>query len=343
MIKVGIIGCGRIAQARHIPEYQASGKVEIYALYDLNHGRAAELAGKLGARVCDSIDELLSLPIDAVSVCTANVTHTEITLKALAKGLNVLCEKPMALTLPECEQMVKAETESKGVLMIGQNQRITPAHLLAKDIITSGEIGRVITFASTFGHSGPDTWSVDPGQNNWFFDPKRAIMGATADLGVHKLDLVCDLLGDTVKAVTAKLTTLEKRYSDGSLIGVDDNSVMILEMNSGVLGTIRTSWTFFGYEDNTTIFYGTEGILRIYADHDYPVVVFKKDGSRIGFESEGIQTNSFQHGGSGVIDAFLRSIEKGKSEISAASNLPAMKAVFAALESSNTGRRVEIK
>lgn len=340
-IKVGIIGCGKIAQVRHIPEYLASGKAEIAALYDLNKERTEELASKYGAKACSSIDELLSLPLDAVSVCTANITHAEITLKALSAGLNVLCEKPMAMNLSECEALVEAEKNSKGILMIGQNQRLAPAHILAKELMAKGEIGRVISFTTTFGHGGPDTWSIDPGKNSWFFDPKKAVFGATADLGVHKLDLICSLLDDTPAAVSAKLATLDKTYSDGSLIGVDDNAFMILEMKSGVIGTMRASWTFYGSEDNTTVIYGTEGILRIYADQDYPVVIWKKDGTRVGYESEAIQTNDNQTS-SGIIDSFIRGIEAGKSEISAASNYPALKTVFAALESSQTGKRVEI-
>ena len=78
--------------------------------------------------------------------------------------------------------------------MIDQNQRLAKAHIEAKKMIEEGVIGDVLTFRTTFGHGGPETWSVDPGKNTWFFDSKKAVMGAMADLGIHKTDLIQYLL-----------------------------------------------------------------------------------------------------------------------------------------------------
>jgi predicted dehydrogenase len=94
----------------------------------------------------------------------------------------------MATTLEECEAMVKAARESGRRLMIGHNQRYAPAHQKAKALIESGEIGRVLTFMTTFGHSGPEIWTGTA--NSWFFDKNRAAFGALADLGIHKADLI---------------------------------------------------------------------------------------------------------------------------------------------------------
>ena len=105
MLRIGIIGCGKIAQVRHIPEYIASGRAEIVALYDINVERAAGLAERYGARACASLDELLDQKLDAVSICTANHTHAEYAVRALDKGLDVLCEKPMATSLEDCQAM----------------------------------------------------------------------------------------------------------------------------------------------------------------------------------------------------------------------------------------------
>lgn len=181
MVRVGIIGCGKIAQVRHIPEYEANPNAEVVALYDVDHDRACELAEHHGATAYNSLDDLLDDPdIDAVSVCTSNATHAEATIKALRAGKHVLCEKPMAVTLEECEQMVTAAEVAAKVsgakLMIDQNQRFAKAHIRAKELLDAGRIGRVLTFRTTFGHGGPETWSVDPGTGSWFFDPKRASM-----------------------------------------------------------------------------------------------------------------------------------------------------------------------
>ena len=82
--------------------------------------------------------------------------------------------------------------------MIGQNQRLARGHVLAKQLIERGDIGRIITFRTTFGHGGPEGWSIDPGRDTWFFDKKKAAMGAMADLGIHKTDLIQYLLGEHV-------------------------------------------------------------------------------------------------------------------------------------------------
>ena len=129
MINVGIIGCGKIAQIRHIPEYAANPHAEVCGFYDINQARAEELASKFGGRAYASYQELLADErIDAVSVCAANHVHAEISIAALKAGKHVLCEKPMAVTLEECKAMVAAAEESGKYLMIGQNQRLAKAH-----------------------------------------------------------------------------------------------------------------------------------------------------------------------------------------------------------------------
>ena len=103
MFNIGIIGCGKIAQVRHIPEYAAHPQAKLWGYYDLNQDRARELAEQYGGKVYPSWRDLLADPdIHAVSVCAANNAHAEITIAALEAGKHVLCEKPMATTLEEC-------------------------------------------------------------------------------------------------------------------------------------------------------------------------------------------------------------------------------------------------
>ncbi len=343
MVRVGVIGCGKISQVRHLPEYEANPHAQIVALYDVNLERARELAERYGATAYETLDELLAAPdVDAVSVCTSNATHAEATIKALQAGKHVLCEKPMAITFEECEQMVAAADAAGRQLMIDQNQRFAKAHIRAKELLDAGRIGRVLTFRTTFGHGGPETWSVDPGTGSWFFDPKRAAMGAMADLGVHKTDLIQWLIGQTVVSTTAHVTTLDKRDPEGNLVGVDDNAVCIYRMSGGAVGTMTASWTYYGPEDNSTVIYGTEGVMRIYDDPAHSIVIDRRDGERELYDVEAIQTNDNQTA-SGIIDAFVACLEDGtESAIPAASVLPAMRAVFASIESSKTGKTIEI-
>ena len=344
MTGVGIIGCGRIAQERHLPEYQENPDARIVGIYDVNGDRAREIAEKYGAKAFDSYEELLKAPdIEAVSVCSSNNTHAEITIAALNAGKHVLCEKPMAVTYEQCKAMTEAAEANGKYLMIDQNQRLTKAHIRAKSMIEEGVIGRVVTFRTTFGHGGPETWSIDPGKNTWFFDRKRAAMGAMADLGIHKTDLIQFLLSQTVTETTARLMTLDKRDATGNLAGVDDNAICIYKMSGGTVGTMTASWTYYGAEDNSTILYGTEGIMRIYDDPAHALVIVAKDGTRSEYDIEAIQTNDNQTK-SGVIDLFIDSLEnKTEPAISGKSVLSAMRAVFASIESSEKGCTVRIQ
>ena len=343
MVKVGIIGCGKIAQVRHIPEYLDNPNAKLTGLYDLNLQRAKELAEKYDCKSYESVEEMLTDPeIDAVSVCVANHVHAEITIAALKAGKHVLCEKPMATKLKDCQMMVDTAEQMGKKLMIGQNQRFAKAHAEAKKLIERGDIGSVLTFKTTFGHGGPETWSVDAGPQNWFFDKKRAAMGAMADLGVHKTDLIQYLLNDTVEETTAKVTTLDKKDSNGNLIGVDDNAFCIYKMKSGIIGTMTASWTYYGEEDNSTIIYGTEGMLKIYHDPKYCIELIRKDGGKVFYDIDQIQTNDNQTK-SGIIDAFVESVENDtEPAVPGKSVLSAMKAIFGSLKSSELGRTVRV-
>ena len=342
-IGIGIIGCGKIAQVRHIPEYADNPNVELRGFYDLNYERAYSLTEKFGGKAYATVDKLIdAADIDAVSICAANFAHAGLAIKALQAGKHVLCEKPMAVTLEECEAMVAEAKKAGKFLMIGHNQRLAKAHVWAKKLIKEGLIGRIITFRTSFGHGGPETWSITPGKNVWFFDKKQAAMGAMADLGVHKTDLIQFLTDQKVVRTTARLATLDKRGADGELIGVDDNAVCIYEMSGGIMGTMTASWTYYGAEDNSTILYGEKGIMRIYDDPVHSIVVILNDGSKIMYDVEAIQTNDNQTK-SGVIDLWIDSLKTNTPpEISGESALIAMRAVFASIRSSEIGQTVEI-
>ena len=343
-INVGVIGCGKIAQIRHIPEYEANSNVVLKGFHDIDEKRTKELAKEYNCQAYASYEELLAdKEIDAVSVCVANNAHADITIAALKAGKHVLCEKPMATTIEDCEAMVVAAKESNRYLMIGQNQRLAKAHEKARELISQGVIGEVLTFRTTFGHSGPEDWSVDAGKEVWFFDKSKAAMGAMADLGIHKTDVIQYIIGQKIVETQARLVTIDKRDGSGELIGVDDNAICIYRMENGAFGTMTASWTYYGEEDNTTIIYGSKGILRLYDDPKYSVQLIDANGKKTNYEVDQIQTNDNQTA-SGVIDLFIEGlINDTEPAISGEDVLHAMKVVFASIKSSEEGTRIEIK
>lgn len=344
-LKVAVVGCGKIASLRHAPEYAANPNVEIIGFYDVNQARAQSLSEYFGGKAFSSLTELVQSDADAVSVCTANIHHAQNTLQLLKSGKHVLCEKPMAITPDECENMVREAEKAGKHLLIGLNQRFSAAHSMAREMIVRGDIGKVLSFHTCFTHPGPEIWT---GMNNtWFFDKHIAVFGAMADLGVHKVDLIHYLVGEHISSVTAQIRTIDKRLPTGELISVDDNGFCILETPSGVIGQMHVSWTNYGQEDNSTFIYGTEGVLKLYSDPAHSLILEKKDGTVIYENPDHQLTNEDQLAGklqnTGVIDEFVSAVINNRpSRLDASESIHAMRVLFAAAKSSDTGKKIHI-
>ena len=340
MIRIGILGCGHIARSRHIPEYASNPDCSLAGYYNPTAAKAEEMAERYGGRVYASAEELLADPgIDAVSVCTSNDAHAALSVAAMRAGKHVLCEKPMACSPEEAEEMLWVSEESGRLLMIGHNQRFLPAHREARVLLEQGAIGRVLGFRSTFAHGGPEMFMQEKDMDSWFFRKEKAGMGAMADLGVHKIDLIHYLLGERSVRVSARLGTLDKCSGSGDRISVDDNAVCLLETESGALGTVTASWTCYGRPDNSTVLYGSKGVMRLYDDPTRSLILHLADGREIPGRSGPMDFRA----PSGVIDCWIESIKAGKVlQADARSALDAMKTVFAAIRSSESGSCIEI-
>ena len=337
-IKVGVIGCGAIAQRRHITEYADNSQVEIVAVCDINEERVNEVAEQYNAKAYTNYEELLNdADIDAISVCLPNYLHAEVSIAALNKGKHVLCEKPMATSKEEAEAMIQAAEASGKKLMIGHNQRFVPSHEKAREIIASGELGKIFSFRTAFGHPGPEGWSVD-GKESWFFRKEEAFIGAMGDLGVHKTDLLRYVLGEEFVEVGAFIESNAKENSD-----VDDNAVCVLKTESGTIGTLAASWAY-GREDNSTIIYGENAILRLEDHPDYSLIVQYKNGQTVNYELGKIQSN--EAGGQNntkVIDTFVDCIVNDTiPSINGEEGMKSLNVVLGALESQATKKIVRL-
>ncbi|MED1123079.1 Gfo/Idh/MocA family oxidoreductase [Bacillus atrophaeus] len=338
-IKVGVIGCGSIAQYRHLPEYHMNKQAEIIAVCDSNQQRSNKVAGQFGAKAYVNYKELLaSGAIDAVSVCTPNYLHAPISIAALKSGLHVLCEKPMATSKEEAEAMIEASKETGKKLMIGHNQRFVSSHQKARQLIKSGEIGKIYSFRSTFGHSGPEGWSAD-GKESWFFKKDKAFIGALGDLGVHKTDVIRHILGEEIIEVGAFVETSAKDFAN-----VDDNAVCVLKTESGIIGTLAASWNYKGKEDNSTIIYGEKGVLRLEDHPTYSLIAQYATGEVTNYELGKIQSNDDDgQFNSQTIDQFINAIvEDKKPAVSGEEGLKSLSVILAALESNKTKQIVSL-
>ena len=183
----------------------------------------------------------------------------------------------------------------------------------------------------------------EPVEVKYILDPKDFTGNPVEPLVVKNIDVILqDPEIQVVVETMASLTTLDKKFADGSPITVDDNAVCIYRMSGGAVGTMTASWTNYGPEDNSTVINGTEGALRIYDDPAHTLVLIHRDGTVENYDVDQIQTNDHQTK-SGIIDLFVDCLNDPSHEgISAESVLPAMRAVFASIVSSETGRAVRV-
>ncbi|MCQ6559800.1 Gfo/Idh/MocA family protein [Paenibacillus mendelii] len=336
-VKVAVIGCGSISRFRHIPEYADNPNVELVAFVDVVPERSQQYAEKYGAKAYTDYKQMLELEKPhAVSVNLPNALHAPVAIDVANAGAHVLVEKPMAATEEEALAMIEAAKNNNVFLMVGHNQRLMPPHVKAKEILETGVLGRVLTFRTSFGHPGPEGWSVD-GRNSWFFNKEEAVMGAMGDLGVHKSDLIRYLLNDEVSEVGAFIGTLHK---DGT--EVDDNATCLLRMKSGAIGSLVASWTYYKGEDNSTLLWCENGVMKIGTHPDDQVIVELRNGSVEKYKVGAISTNDKQES-SGVIDAFIDSIVTGNPpSISGEEGLKSLKVILAAFESQATGQIIKL-
>lgn len=338
-IKIGVIGCGSIAKHRHLPEYDQNAYVEIIAVCDINERRANEFAHQYKAKAYANYKDLLANPeIDAVSVCTPNYLHAPISIAALSASKHVLCEKPMATSSEDARNMIEAAQLHNKKLMIAHNQRFVPSHQKARELIGKGEIGKIYSFRTAFGHGGPEGWCAD-GADSWFFKKDEAFIGAMGDLGVHKTDLLRFILGEEFVEVGAFVETSAKENTD-----VDDTAVCILKTASGIIGTLAASWSYVSNEDNSTIIYGEKAILRLEDDPVNSLIVQFKSGEAVKYELGGIQTNEAgSQTNSQIVDHFICAIiENVEPPVTGEEGMKSLQVVLSALESNETKRIVKL-
>jgi UDP-N-acetylglucosamine 3-dehydrogenase len=339
-LRVGVIGCGSIARHRHLPEYAANPNVKLVAVCDNNAERALEIGEKYGVPSYTSFVELLrNAEVDAVSVCTPNYLHAPISNAALLAGVHVLCEKPMATSEEEAKSMIETAKNSGKKLMIAHNQRFVASHQKARQLIQSGEVGKIYSFRTAFGHGGPEGWSVE-GKEGWFFQKDKAFVGAMGDLGVHKTDLLRYILGEEIVEVGAFVETSAKEFAT-----VDDTAVCVLKTESGIIGTLAASWSYVSKEDNSTIIYGENAILRLEDDPTNSLVVQYKNGDVVNYQLGKIQSND--EGGqssSHVIDLFVDAVLNDREvAVSGEEGMKSLGVILAALESNETKQIVRVK
>jgi len=337
-----VIGCGAIAQRRHLPELTARKDVELLAVVDPKLNRAKEQAQKFKAtKYFADYKQALKLKPDVVCVCSPNAFHAEHSIAALKAKAHVICEKPMAATMSQARAMIAAAKANGRQLMVAHNQRMSAGHVRGKQIYQSGLLGKCLGFRTSFSHGGPQGWSVD-GQQCHFFKKKLAVLGALADLGVHKLDLLRWLLEDDFVEVCGFYGRLDR--DKAGKCEVDDIAFAALRTAKGAMGSLYAGWMNKSGCINETVLYCQRGVLRLEDDPQYSVIVEMQGGERQYIKAAASGTTAGNQNRSGVLDAFLDAVKTGKRvPITGKDAANSLAAVLACAKASDTRKCVRVE
>lgn len=268
MVRIGIIGCGGIANGKHMPSLRKLANVEMVAFCDIIEERAAKAAAEYGthAKVYTDYTELLKdKSIDVIHVLTPNKSHSFITVAALESGKHVMCEKPMAKTAAEAQKMLDAVKKSGKLLTIGYQGRQRADSQYLKQICDAGDLGEIYyAKAHAIRRRAVPTWGV-------FLNEDEQGGGPLIDIGTHALDLTLWMMNNyKVKSVMGnvyhKLGQKENSANawgswDPKKFTVEDSAFGFITMENGATINLEASWALNTLDvgESQCTLCGTEG------------------------------------------------------------------------------------
>lgn len=299
VLKVGIIGCGGIANGKHLPSLTKLKQVELVAFCDIELDRAEKAAEQYGsehAKVYKDYQALLKDDsIDVIHVLTPNSSHAEISIAAMEADKHVMCEKPMAKTTAEAKEMIEVAKRTGKKLTIGYDNRFRPDSQHLHKIASQGELGEIyFAKAHAIRRRAVPTWGV-------FLDEEKQGGGPLIDIGTHALDLTLWMMNNykpksVMGNVYHKLGKKENAANawgpwDPKEFTVEDSAFGFITMENGATITLEASWALntLDVDEAKCSLSGTEGGADM------------KDGLRINGEEHGnLYTTNVELGAGGV-------------------------------------------
>ncbi|MFQ5703948.1 MAG: Gfo/Idh/MocA family protein [Gemmatimonadales bacterium] len=290
MTRIGVLGAGAISQVAHLSVLPKFDRVEVVALCDIDLPKARSLAARLGIPdVYDDIEDLIALSKpDAVVVCTPNHLHEIHTITALASGVHVLCERPLALSIGGMEKIEAAREQSGAVVMVGMNHRFRSDVQTLRRYLEGGELGSLYSIRSGWYTFRPTRQAL-----GWRFHREQSGGGAMLDLGLPLIDLGLWLAGyPRPESVSGQFNPAD--YGER----VEDAGCALIRCKDGLSIIVDVSWRFVGDAEkffvNLMLSHGSASIA--------PLKVFKEmQGMPINVASTGAS------GGENVVNASYRS------------------------------------
>lgn len=329
-VRVGILGLEHMHAASYVDQVLRLGDLALLAgVFDVDTRRATALARRLPVTVAPDPDGLIAAS-DAVIVTSANASHRYWAEQVLSKGKPVLCEKPLAVTSPDARFLLNLSRRQRVPIYTAFPVRFSPAAQRLRDIVTTGELGRILGVSATNHGSNP---------GGWFTDPMQSGGGAVTDHSPHVVDLLRWMFGSDVTQVFAEV--IQGPVAEA----VEEYALLTLRFDNGLMATLDPSWSRpAGHPspvDVTMEVVGSLGVgrLDVFSDH---LSVYKSDGDG-GLKQELVRLGDNLDGA--MIREFVSSVQRGVSGPTIASGLDGLRAVEvteAAYQSAGQHRLVDI-
>lgn len=342
MVKLVLLGIAHPHAEFWANAWKAHPRAELVGVWDENKQAAADFASRHGVLCFSTREEALAQEdVTAVGVCAENARHADYVIAAAEHKKDILCEKPTATTLEDCQRMMRAIEQADVRYMQAFPMRVDPVNTRIKELLDSGELGRVLSFRKRHGNG----WAAEgtiPASFRWFTDPAMAGYGAFMDEGIHAADFLIWMFGRPL-AVTARIP------ASSSGLAVDDNGIAIVEFENGVIGTMQSSWTFTAGGVTTEIYAQKGAILQEYNDgasttvngeNNFPLRIYRAGQPLAGWESPRMPTN-FKVIHERVASRYIDCLESGDPFPSTIQDgYAALRLILAAYLSAKQSRRI---
>ncbi len=266
IVNFGIIGCGQAA-SMHATAARKSPNLKFVAAYDVNEKSLEKFAKWHKLTPYNDLDTFLQSDIDAVHLIVPHYLHAQLTLAAAKAGKHVLCEKPMATSLEDCDAMIAATKKANVKFMIAENHRFLPAHQYIKHAVSDGLIGEVFLGRSYEGAYDDPQKILDP--DHWMFSYDKGGGGALFDQGVHKFALLNWILGEVETAQCWAYKALPSPPNKG-----DDTALVHLRYKNEALEEVSVTTAAIHTPTNSLELQGTKGTILEDHSWDNPVRIF---------------------------------------------------------------------
>jgi predicted dehydrogenase len=276
LVRVGVVGAGFAADLHAAAIEHLPGEVELTAVASRSESKAIEFAAKHKVpRVFADYHQMLREPdIDLVTIAAPNYVHARVAIDCARAGKHVVCEKPLAMTLEEADEMIDVCRQQGVLLLYAEELFFAPKYVKAKEVADQGAFGKIYQVKQREKHFGP--------HSDWFWDVERSGGGALMDLGCHGIAFCYWFLNrKPIQSVYCQMAT----QVHGDKTRGEDNAICILEFEGGAVGIVENSWARRGGMDDAIEVYGDGGLtfadllmgnaLPTYSEHGFGYAVEK--------------------------------------------------------------------